>query len=301
MKIAILTHKPRPIDIDKLFAVIKLHEPDTLIVDVPLEDCKKLGRYIKKYKLKEFDSVLLDIPFKRLYKQARQVNKLKKAWIYEEDAYQDFLPHSKWYKKFSKFYKKLKYSSIVSTGYFVTQKLRQKGFDCHFLPKGFNAENLYQLSDRERGIKLGFIGSLRSNVYSERKEALEFFAAEKSLQCFRTKGVEEYRNKLNEIETFVSADIGMGEYMCKNFEAMACGCVLLAYRQGNGEEEALGLKDMENVVLYSSFDEAVEKIALLEADPDKKSQIAEAGEKHVLSTVEYKRLGEKLLGLIRKG
>ena len=35
---------------------------------------------------------------------------------------------------------------------------------------------------------------------------------------------------------------------------MAAGCVLLAWQQGNGEE-GLGLRDMENIVLYTSLEE----------------------------------------------
>ena len=66
---------------------------------------------------------------------------------------------------------------------------------------------------------------------------------------------------LNRIRFFVSADIGMGEYMIKNFEAMACGCVLLAYDQGELENEALGFIDMHNIVLYRRLDELRDKLS----------------------------------------
>jgi hypothetical protein len=66
-------------------------------------------------------------------------------------------------------------------------------------------------------------------------------------------GGEEYCATLNRIRFFVSADVGMGEYMIKNFEAMACGCVLLAFDQGAAENQALGFKGMVNVVFYKDI------------------------------------------------
>lgn len=309
MKIAILTHKPRSIDIDKLFISLRnefiaasiCSEADFLIIDVPKSDCKKLKPFIKNNNLQEVDVVILDIPFKYLYKQSRQVNKLKKIWIYEEDACQNFLPHSKWYKKFSQFYKKLNNASIISTGNFVSQRMNELGYACHFLPKGFNSNTLYQLDSAIRNIPLGFIGTLHSNVYIERKKTLETLSEKLGLQCFRTQSIDEYRDKLNDMKIFFSADIGLEEYMCKNFEAMACGCVLVAYRQGNGEEEALGLKDMENCVLYSSIEEAITKIQALLSNDQQLETISTAGREHALQNFDYTKLGKQLTHIMQRG
>ncbi|WP_202985136.1 glycosyltransferase, partial [Klebsiella pneumoniae] len=93
----------------------------------------------------------------------------------------------------------------------------------------------------------------------------------------RTKSGEDYCNTLNRIRFFVSADVGMGEYMIKNFEAMACGCVLLAYDQGEEENRALGLQDMHNVVFYDSIPTLQEKLRRLRANPELARQIAENG------------------------
>jgi len=69
----------------------------------------------------------------------------------------------------------------------------------------------------------------------------------------------------------------MGEYMIKNFEAMAVGCVLLAYDQGAEENAALGFVDMHNLVLYRDIPELREKLGMLRADPQRAQMIAETG------------------------
>ncbi len=65
--------------------------------------------------------------------------------------------------------------------------------------------------------------------------------------------------------------------MIKNFEAMACGCVLLAWSQGE-EDRLLGFEDMENTVFYRSEDEAVQKLELLQRDPELAARIARNGQ-----------------------
>ncbi|HNL92824.1 MAG TPA: glycosyltransferase, partial [Pseudomonadales bacterium] len=99
----------------------------------------------------------------------------------------------------------------------------------------------------------------------------------------------------NDSPALASADIGMGEYMIKNFEAMAAGCVLLAWQQGNGEEEALGLRDMENIVLYTSLEECRQKIAQLRANPALAQRIADAGQKLVERQYSFEALGQKIV------
>jgi hypothetical protein len=54
--------------------------------------------------------------------------------------------------------------------------------------------------------------------------------------------------------------------MIKSFEAMACGCVLLAFDQGAAENQALGFKDMVNVVFYKDIPQLQEKLSVLHSD-----------------------------------
>jgi glycosyltransferase involved in cell wall biosynthesis len=115
----------------------------------------------------------------------------------------------------------------------------------------------------------------------------------------RTKSGEEYCDTLNRIRFFVSADVGMGEFMIKNFEAMACGCVLLAYDQGEAESRALGLQDMHNIVFYQTIAQLQEKLAQLRADPELARRIASNGRELVVAQLSFARIGERIVEALK--
>lgn len=258
MKLAIVTHTPRPINLHGLWRVLEAKAEVTLF-EASKADCKSLGRFLKRLPLAQFDKVLLDLPFKYLHKEARVICRLPDVTLYEEDGTQNFIPASRWFGRFTRFYKKIPHAKFIHTGYHVSQQFRQQGIDSTFVSKGYDPERLW-CTGSERTIALGFIGTVKPGVYEGRKMAIEHMQQQAGLQIFRTSTPEEYREKLNAIDVFFSADMGLGEYMAKNFEAMACGCILLAYRQGNGEEEALGLVDGVNCLLYGDVGEAEAKL-----------------------------------------
>ena len=87
----------------------------------------------------------------------------------------------------------------------------------------------------------------------------------------------------------------MGEFMIKNFEAMACGCVLLAFDQGEAESRALGLQDMHNIVFYRDIAQLQEKLALLRADPGLAASIARNGRDLAVSQFSFARVGQRIV------
>lgn len=180
----------------------------------------------------------------------------------------------------------------------VSERLRQEGFDAVFVPKGYD-EQLLADQGRERDIELAFVGSTKSVAYSGRKALLDELGRVENLVVTRTKSGEDYCNTLNRIRFFVSADVGMGEYMIKNFEAMACGCVLLAYDQGEAENRALGLEDMHNVVLYDSIPMLQEKLRILRADPSLAQRIAENGRRLSVSRFSFAEVGRSIVEHMR--
>ena len=134
---------------------------------------------------------------------------------------------------------------------------------------------------------MGFIGRLEHPVYAERRVFLESLRDSHGLQILRTAPGSKYVKTLNRIRFFVTADIGLGEHMAKNFEAMAAGCIVCAYRQGEDEENALGLVDMQNIVLYSSKQELLDKLAALTNSPDKCAAIQQAAVAHARENLSY--------------
>lgn len=292
MRILVLTGQPREPDNHLLweglheFAEIDLHY-------IAKDEQRHLRKILGRFDLCTYDRVVLDLLFRHVSRHARLLRTISGLVIYEEDACQEFIPSSRWRGKFSAFYRKIPHARIIMTGKHVSDQFRAQGIDAHFLPKGYDSTKLYN-EHIPRDIELGFIGRIASDAYQERREFLEQIARELNVQLLRTAPGDEYRQTLNRIQIFVSADIGLGEYMAKNFEAMACGCLLLAYRQGNGEEEALGLFANENVLLYGDREEIQSTLTEILADKDKILAIARAGQEFAIDQMDYAKLAKRL-------
>ncbi|CJK93389.1 Uncharacterized protein conserved in bacteria [Streptococcus pneumoniae] len=258
-----------------------------------------LQRYFHEHvDVSRYDRILFFLRFKKEMRQWRFIRTLPDLVILEHDAYQNYIP-CKYTGKFSAHYRRMPWARIISSGAQVSQRLREEGFDAYFVPKGYD-QALLSYQGRERDIELAFVGSTKSGAYSERKALLDELAKVESLIVTRTNSGEDYCNTLNRIRFFVSADVGMGEYMIKNFEAMACGCVLLAWDQGEAENEALGFVDMTNLVLYRSIDELRCKLALLRSDPELASRIAAAGRELAVREYSFSRIGLRIVQALDK-
>ncbi len=239
------------------------------------DQSKVFWKSLKEHDLTAYDRVLMDIPFKYLYPKRRKLKGIQGLAFIEEDSCQNFLSSSKWCKKFEKFYKLLPGCRPLLSGAVFTEKFREMGIDAHFVGKAYD-ETLFKDSDKERNIELGFVGRVKSDVYSGRKDMLDKIASKTDLKILRANPGQEYAELLQDIKYFVSADVGLGEYMIKNFEAMASGCILVAYSQGE-EDELIGFRHMHNVILYSSESELIGCIDELESHPDISDAIAIRG------------------------
>ena len=299
-KYLFLSHDYRGIPIDSAIDVLR----ETASIDVAVLS-RRQARHLRwtlwRLKAHQYNATLIDLPFKHLHYQGPSLQKLPNPIVYDEDAYQDRIPHRKWFGKFSSFYKQFHRIKVLNTGYQTMGHFRRQGIDSAFAPKGHDERILYPEGLEYRDIEVGFVGRLRSNVYRERAELINAATNRLSCQVMRTHTPDEYRNTLNRIRFFFSADRGLGEYMAKNFEAMSCGCVLVAWRQGEGEEDFLGLVDGQNCVLYSSIDEAEKKIHELKKDHSKFRHIQEQGTKLAKNRFSHTRLGQTLRDTLKGG
>jgi len=244
-----------------------------------------------------YDRVLLFLRFKKEIRQVRFLRTIPNLAFLEHDAFQNYIP-CKYSGKFSSHYRKLSWARIIVSGASVAQKLQDEGFDSVFVPKGFD-EVLCKNCQRSRDIQFGFVGGLTNKLYSRRKEFLETLADHIPIFIGSSPPGEPYVELLNRIRVFVSADIGFGEYMIKNYEAMACGCLLVAYNQGDFENRTLGFRDMENVVLYRNMRELLDKIERLRYNPGLVDAIAAAGQAHVEKNYSFGMLGNKVVEALR--
>lgn len=257
-----------------------------------------LQRYFSEHvEVSRYDRILFFLRFKKEMRQWRFIRSLPNLVILEHDAYQNYIP-CKYTGKFSAHYRRMPWVRIISSGAQVSQRLRDEGFDACFVPKGYD-QALLSYQGRERDIELAFVGSTKSVAYSGRKALLDELGQVENLLVTKTKSGEEYCDTLNRIRFFVSADVGMGEYMIKNFEAMACGCVLLAYDHGEVENSALGFVDMHNLVLYRNVPELREKLNLLRQDSQRASAIAEAGRQLAEQRYGFGAIGRQIVETMR--
>ena len=296
MKVLFLVQKEQRIILDRLYEAVANHcECD--LRWLTSDEQADLRRYFRDHvEVDRYDRIIFFLRFKKEMKQVAFIRSLPNLVILEHDAYQNFIP-CKYTGKFSRHYQRLPGVRVLSSGAAVTQRLVDEGFDAIFVPKGYDQSLLHDLN-LPRDIELGFVGSLGSVAYSGRREMLEAIRQVEPLQIIKTRSGDEYLQTLNRIRFFASADVGMGEYMIKNFEAMACGCVLFAFRQGKGEEETLGFEDMKNIVLYSTLEEFREKLAHLRLNPTQADEIARAGQALVTSRYSFAAIGKTIIDVI---
>lgn len=263
------------------------------------EEQGNLRKYFREQvDVSRYDRILFFLRFKKEMRQWRFIRSLPNLVILEHDAYQNYIP-CKYTGKFSAHYRRMPWARVITSGAVVTRRLRDEGFDAVFVPKGYD-QALLRNEQCERDIELAFVGSVRSVAYSGRKAMLESIAAVEELVITRTKSGEEYSQTLSRIRFFVSADVGMGEYMIKNFEAMACGCVLFAFDQGAEENAALGFIDMHNIVLYRDVAELRVKLQQLRERPDLAEAISRNGQALAEQRYTFDALGRAIVDAMRE-
>lgn len=297
MKVLFLVQAEQRAILDRLYEGVQAH-CDCDIRWLGREEQADLAGYFKRsVDVSRYDRILFFLRFKQEIRQVSFIATLKNLVILEHDAYQNYIT-CKYTGKFSRHYRQLPSARVISSGCTVVRRLRGEGVDAVFVPKGYD-QALVACADAERDIELGFIGSTKSVAYSGRRALLEELSACEPLVATRTGSGAEYVAALNRIRFFVGADVGMGEYMIKNFEAMAAGCVLFAYDQGEEENAALGFVDMHNLVLYRSVAELREKLNLLRQDPLKAQSIADAGRLLAEQRYSFAEIGRQIVEAMR--
>jgi hypothetical protein len=269
------------------------------LVPLTANEQRNMADVLDNLPLGSYDRVMTTLRTKKEMRQWRVMRKVPNLVVFEYDACQNYLPAGKYKGRFSRHYRRLGGPRVIVSGATVAKKLSAEGFDACFLPKGYDSRCIYPRSGL-RDIFLGFLGSLDAEVYSGRKEFIERQVKMHGLQILRTAPGEEYARTLSRITIFVSADIGLGEYMAKNFEAMAAGCLLMTFDQGEVENSAVGLQDMVNVVLFQDEKTFNQKLTMLIENKLLVERIAAAGMALAREEFAYDRLGERLANCLKR-
>ena len=297
MKILLLVIKHQLANLEPLYAGIAEHA-DVDLRHLDSAEQSNLGRYFQQHiKTSLYDRIILLLRFKREIRQVGFIRTIPNLVILEHDGCQNYYPESKYYGKFSRHYNDLPWARVLISGFQVTKKLESEGHDSWFIPKPYDQTLLSNLQ-LDRDIEFGFVGTLNNSLYSKRTELLEAIGKHIDLKILTTQPGQDYLDTLNRISYFISADIGFGEYMTKNFEAMACGCTLITWNQGEAENGALGFVDMENVVLYNSVEELINKLGILQQHPKLAAAIALQGQQLVEREHNCSVIGKKVVAAI---
>ncbi|WP_122663185.1 glycosyltransferase family protein [Pseudomonas viridiflava] len=297
MKVLLLVQKEQRAILDRLYEGIAANCECDVRWLTSAEQRNLRSYFRREVDVTQYDRIVFFLRFKHEIRQVGFIRTIPNLVILEHDAYQNYIT-CKYTGKFSAHYRKLPWVRVMCSGFNVSERLREEGFDAVFVPKGYD-QSLLQWRDRERDIELAFVGSTNSVAYSGRKALLDELGRVEKLVVTRTKSGEEYCETLNRIRFFVSADVGMGEYMIKNFEAMACGCVLLAYDQGAEENRALGFVDMHNIVFYSDIPQLQEKLRRLRDNPELADEISRNGQTLVEQRFTFHALGKAIVEEMR--
>ncbi|EIK96957.1 hypothetical protein PMM47T1_09866 [Pseudomonas sp. M47T1] len=298
MKVMLLVMDEQRVILDRLYEIVQQNCDECIVYRLSKEQQMKLGPFLVSVDYQDFDRIVIFSRVKRLAPQLNVLKCIPGLIFLEHDAYQNYMPSSKYQGAYSRLYSALPWCRVLVSGAVVARRLEDEGIDAVFVSKGYDEQMLHNLQG-PRDIPAGFLGSLKSKEYAQRKAILESLSERTGMLVARTKSGAEYLETLNRIKVFVSADIGMGEFMIKNFEAMACGCVLLAWSQGE-EDRLLGFEDMHNMVFYRSEDEAVEKLEMLRNDPQLAERIARNGQAFAESRYSFARVGADLAAAIQR-
>jgi glycosyltransferase involved in cell wall biosynthesis len=296
MKVLLLVQKDQKAILDRLYeGIAAACDCETRwLTDAQQDDLK--AYFENHVQVCMYDRIICFLRFKKEIKQAAFISTIPNLVILEHDAFQNYID-CKYRGVFSSHYRKIPWARVIVSGYQVAQKLKQEGFDAVFVPKGYD-QTLCKNINVNRDIELGFVGGLKNKLYSRRAQFLRELAKAEPMVIESTAPGEPYVRMLNRIRFFVSADIGFGEYMIKNFEAMACGCVLFASNQGDAENRALGFVDMENVVLYKDLNELRQKLHLLRCNSELAATIALNGQRHAEACFKFSKIGESIVGVL---
>ncbi len=263
----------------------------------------EMGHYAEALRRLDFsrcDRVVLDQNIRRIGRQYPALRAVPNLVFLEQDACQHFIPESRWHGRYEAVFRDVGRLRVVVSNRTCEAVFRRGGLDCVCLAKAVDEKAIQNLH-QPRDIVFGYVGRVNHAVYTRRRALLEQVRAPLGLEMLRTESWDTaaYNRLLNRIRFFVSADVGMNEYMFKNFEAMAAGCVLLAQRQPALEQEGLGFVDMEHLALYENGRELVEKAERLRRDPALADRIAARGQALVLERHTMSRRAAELYDLIQ--
>ncbi|MCE7509430.1 glycosyltransferase [Alloalcanivorax xenomutans] len=235
----------------------------------------------------EYSRVVIDANLRRFGAGAKQLRGLSRLVLFDHDICQEVIPDSDWYRRYVPIMKYIGVTRVIVSSAFLANHLCRQGLDTVCIAKAYDSSVINDLQ-AERDLDAAFVGRTAHRVYRRRKRLLDKLKTELDVPILRSQPGEPYNALLNRIRVFVSADVGFNEYMIKNFEAMAAGCTLLAWRQPDSEQELLGFQENEHLFMYSDIEELKKTLVRLKQEPALAEKVAAAGRDLVVARHQWR-------------
>lgn len=253
--------------------------------------------YFSQGDFSAYDRVIVDTNLRRMGKGYKCLKGLPGLVIWDHDVCQQNVKTSEWYKRFPAVLRDIGQCRLIVSGATLAAQLRDQGLDVVFQAKAYDEATVWD-QGLERDIGTAFVGRVKNKVYQQRRRLLGRLQKDGLIQILRAEPGQPYNDLLNRIRIFVSADVGFDEYMIKNFEAMAAGCLLLAWRQPDIEQRHLGFIEGENILLYQGEDELRQRLSWVAANPEAAGEIAGRGRSLVENRHRWSKRAADCLALI---
>lgn len=235
-----------------------------------------------------YDAVLWRVKFRR------QIHEEPFDWgdyegarlMYEPDAVANYFAAGtrQYLGRFPDVVRRHGFHALICTGREVQDRFRAEGINAHWIPKGYDAETIFDDHREERQglchygrkylareamsahlVRAGLAFTEIRSPFDELSDRLNRFAG--CLVCnMEVKGARQIpMSVLRKLpKTWLRVRPG-GEPMAKNFEAAGAGCAPIC--DDIPELAELGFEDGVTMVSYSSFPELIEKLEHYRADP----------------------------------
>ena len=128
LKVLIVSRQERSRSFATLFDGIAQHF-DTTVIKLSKLQIRNFANTVNGLGCADYERVIFDVPLRRIGRHYKVLRKITGLILYEEDAWQEFSKHSKYYNKFTRIYQSIGACRLIMTGYNIGERIKSTGLD----------------------------------------------------------------------------------------------------------------------------------------------------------------------------
>ena len=142
MKVMLLVMDEQRVILDRLYDIVQQNCDECVIYRLSKQQQMNLGPFLASVDYQTFDRVVIFSRVKRLATQLRVLKCIPGLVFLEHDAYQNYMPASKYRGVYSRLYSRLPSCRALVSGAVVARKMLAEGIDTVFVSKGYDEQML---------------------------------------------------------------------------------------------------------------------------------------------------------------